>query len=101
MLYVVIVFGLTVVWQLGSILSAIRDQQTLKELVNQLQWHKDYTFAHRLMEQLDSHKNDIEGELQWHKEYTFAHRLMEELKSHKKDIVDELREIVQELQRDR
>ncbi len=106
MLYAIIVFGLAVVWQLGSILSAVQDQQSeLKKLINELQWHKDYTFAHTLMERLESHKKDIEGELQWHKDYTFAHRLTEELKSHKKDIVDdivpELRKIVQELRRDR
>jgi hypothetical protein len=78
MLYVVIVFGLTIVWQLGSILSEMRDQRTLKDelqkLMNELQWHKDYTFAHRLMEQLESHKNDIKDEIE----------------SSKKDIVYEL-----------
>ena len=123
LLYVVIVFGLLVVWQLRGILSAIRSlkldsalQDLKKELKDELQWHKDNTFANRLMEdlkshkkdlvrELESHKEDIVNELQWHKPSSFAQVLIKGLEEIPtditRDIVPELREILQELQRDR
>ncbi len=58
-----------------------------------------------IVRELESHKEDIVNELQWHKPSSFAQVLIKGLEEIPRDItsdiVPELREILQELQRDR
>ena len=72
LLYVVIAFGLIVVWRLAGISQqletnrlAMRNLERIGERIEEeFQWHKDSTFAHQLSEWLQEISEDITGEIQ-------------------------------------
>jgi hypothetical protein len=92
--YIVVAFGLVVVLQLWGINQRLAGMQSpneeLNKITNELQWHKDSTFAHNLKEALEEVPKDILKQLEWHKDFTFAHDLRESLEEVPKDIVEEL-----------
>jgi len=87
LLYVVVAFGLIVVWQLAGISqqlasnhSAMRELQGIGEkITNELNWYKDNTFAANLNE-----------ELRWYRDGTFANELRECLQAIPTDITGEI-----------
>ncbi len=92
LLYAVILFGLVVVLQLHGINRRLESNHSaLRELSEELRWHKEPAFAHDLKEWLKEIPRDIVEELQWHKSSTFAHELREWLQEVSNDITGELR----------
>lgn len=102
LLYTVILFGSVIIFQLEGIRRRLENSHSavneLKEklhdiderITEELQWSKEYTFAHDLREWIEEIPKEIVEELQWHKSSTFAHELLERLERISKDITGEL-----------